>query len=313
MGISLPGAWRALGALALAALLLPVVAAGAAAAGADASRGPDGLLRVPPLARVSDAAGVLAPRDRAALESKLAAFEARQGSQIAIVLVSSTQPEPIEDYAHRVGEAWKIGRKGIGDGVLVIVAVQDRSARIDVARSLEGAIPDVVAGRIVRSMFPYFANKDYAGGLSQALDALFARIGSEGLAPGPGATADGAAAPGRGDGSERGVDRTLRSLLPFVIAGMVLGSVLRRLLGIFGALLAAGGAVALVAYLFSSLLLGAVAGVLVFVLAAFGAPVAMMTQVLGGGRGPFVGGAGAGGFRSGGGGDFSGGGASGRW
>src|SRR5271169_4571416 len=91
----------------LCAFLLP------AALAADAKRGPDGLLLVPPLARVSDPSGYLAPADRAALENKLAAFEATHGSQIAILLVASTKPEPIEDYAHRVGDVWKIGRQGI--------------------------------------------------------------------------------------------------------------------------------------------------------------------------------------------------------
>lgn len=292
----------------LCAFMLPLALA------AEAPRGADGLLLVPPLTRVYDPSGYLAAADRAALEDKLAAFEAAHGSQIAILLVASTRPEPIEDFAHRVGEAWKIGRKGIGDGVLIIVAVQDRTARIDVARRLEGAIPDVVAHRLIREkMGPRFSAKDYAGGLTDTLDAMFALITAEGLPAGAGggpAGRGGARAPSA-DG-----EQLVRSLIPFVIAGLVFGAVLRRMLGVLGALLAAGGVVAIVTYLLSSLLLGCVAGLLVFVLTIFGGPMMAATQVLGGRGGPFGPGGfggGGGGFRSGGGGDFSGGGASGSW
>jgi uncharacterized protein len=296
------------------AALLALAALSAPAPAADAGRGADGLLLVPPLARVSDPTAVLSAGNRSALESKLAAFEAKQGSQIAILLVPSTKPEPIEDFAHRVGDAWKIGRKGIGDGVLIVVAVQDRAARIDVARSLEGALPDVLAGRIIRAnMAPHFANKDYAGGLNEALDVLFARIGAEGLAPGSGVNSGAEPARDLAPGSTRNADAKIQSLIPFLIGGIFVGSLLRRLLGALGAVLAAGGALAIVSYLFSSIVLGGIAGVVVLVLALFGSPL-MMAQVLGG-RGGFGGGGGGGGggFRSGGGGDFSGGGASGNW
>ncbi|HYB51263.1 MAG TPA: TPM domain-containing protein [Burkholderiaceae bacterium] len=297
--------------LATLVVLCAFVLPGARAA--EAARGADGLLLVPPLARVYDPEGYLTPADRTSLENRLAAFEAAHGSQIAIVLVASTRPEPIEDYAHRVGEAWKIGRRGIGDGVLIVVAIQDRAARIDVARRLEGAIPDVVAHRLIREkMGPRFAAKDYAGGLIAATDALFALISAEGLPPGVG-TADA----GRGGAAPPGADaeQTIRSLIPFVIGGLLLGAVLRRLLGLLGTLFAAAGAAAIVGYLFSSLLLAGLAGILVFVLSAFGAPMLLATQVLGGrGGGGFPGwGPGGGGFTSGGGGDFSGGGASGNW
>lgn len=292
-------------ALGLAWLALP-------AAGADA--GADALLPVPPLARVTDPAAVLSARERSALESRLAAFEGKQGSQIAIVIVPSTKPEPIEDFAHRVGDAWKIGRKGIGDGVLVVVAVKDREVRIDVARNLEGAIPDVVAARIIRErMIPRFAAGDFAGGLNNALDAIFARIVSEGLAPGPGEGAVSGAerrpAPG-GPGLDEG---RLRHLLAWVLGAVIVGALLRRTIGILGSLLAAGGAMAAVTLAFSSLLLGFVAAVVVFALSLPGAPLMIATQILGGRGGGSPGGMGGGGFRSGGGGDFSGGGASGRW
>lgn len=290
----------------LCALVLP------GAAAAYATRGADGLLVVPPLARVYDPEGYLTAADRAMLESKLAGFEAAHGSQIAILLVASTKPEPIEDFAHRVGEAWKIGRRGIGDGVLIVVAIQDRTVRIDVARRLEGAIPDAIAHRLIQEkMGPRFRAKDYAGGLTATLDAMFALIAAEGLPAGAGGSEPAGGAPLSAPGEE-----TIRSLVPFFIGGMLLGAVLRRVLGVLGTLLAAGGIAAIVAYVFSSFVLAAVVGVLVFVLASFGGPMMAATQVLGGrGGGFFPGGIGrgGGGFSSGGGGDFSGGGASGNW
>ena len=88
---------------------------------------PDGTLAVPPLARVTDTAGVLDAAARAQLEAKLAAFEQSRGAQIAVIVVPSTQPEPIADFANRVGGVWKIGRAGVGDGVLIAVAVKDAS------------------------------------------------------------------------------------------------------------------------------------------------------------------------------------------
>ncbi|HZA95168.1 MAG TPA: TPM domain-containing protein, partial [Burkholderiaceae bacterium] len=143
---------------------------------------PDGTLAVPPLARVIDTAGVLNGAQRAALEAKLAAFEQARGAQIAVVVVPSTQPEPISDFANRVGGVWKIGRPEVGDGVLMVVAIKDRRAWISVARSLEGAIPDVVAARITREyMGPQFAKGDFAAGLNAGVDAVMRRIEGEGL------------------------------------------------------------------------------------------------------------------------------------
>jgi uncharacterized protein len=287
-------------ALALAALALAALAA-------DAPRGADGLLAVPPLARVTDYAGVLSPQDKRSLEDKLAAFEMAHGAQIAVLIVPSTKPEPIEDFAHRVGEAWKIGRAGVGDGVLVIVAKDDRRLRIDVARSLEGALPDVAARRIGREiMGPYFQRGDYAAGLSAGLDAIFQRIEAEGLPP--------PRAQPAGDAEE---DR-FALLAPFVIAGFVIGVILRRILGIPGSIVAAGGTGFVAAKALASGLLGALAGLAVFVLTVGGG--ARAGRVLGGRRGGvFVPGgwgggwSGGGGWTSGGGGDFSGGGATSDW
>lgn len=289
-------------ALALGALAL-------AASAADAPRGADGLLAVPPLARVTDYAGALSPQQKQALEDKLAAFEMAHGAQIAVLVVPTTQPEPIEDFAHRVGEAWKIGRAGIGDGVLVIVAKDERRLRIDVARSLEGALPDLTAKRIGREVIgPYFRRGDYAGGLSAGLDAIFRQIESEGLP-----------APREQPAGDAEADR-FALLMPFVIGGFVIGVILRRILGIPGSLLAGGGTGFVAAKALSSGLLGALAGLAVFVLTAGGASRA--GRVLGGRRGGGVfipggwsggGWSSGGGWTSGGGGDFSGGGATSDW
>ncbi|MEW5880014.1 MAG: TPM domain-containing protein [Pseudomonadota bacterium] len=290
-----------------ALVLVAALVAAAIGRAADAPRGADGLLAVPPLARVTDYAGALSPQEKQALEDKLAAFEMAHGAQIAVLIVPSTKPEPIEDFAHRVGEAWKIGRAGIGDGVLVIVAKDDRRLRIDVARSLEGALPDVTARRIGREiMGPYFQRGDYAGGLSAGLDAIFRQIESEGL-PAP------RGQPAAGDDADR-----LALLMPFVVGGFVVGVILRRILGIPGSLLAAGGSGFVAAKALASGVLGALAGLAVFVLTVGGG--SRMGRVLGGRRGGvFIpggwsgGGWPGGGWTSGGGGDFSGGGATSDW
>ena len=98
--------------------------------------------------RVTDQTATLTPPQRASLEAKLAALEQRKGAQLAVLIVPTTQPEPIEQYATRVFDAWKLGRKGVDDGVLVIVAKNDRHVRIEVAYGLEGAIPDAAAKRV---------------------------------------------------------------------------------------------------------------------------------------------------------------------
>ena len=225
---------------------------------ADAPRQPDGLLAVPPLARITDAANVLSALDKRALEDKLAAFETAHGSQIAIVVVPSVKPEPIEDFANRVGNTWKIGRANVGDGLLIVVAVEDKRVRIEVFRALEGAIPDATAKRIIREQIaPRFKTNDYAGGLSAALDAIFKQIEGGGIAP----AAPGAQTAPAFDGDMIGL------LLPFVIGGIVVGGILRKLFGVPGAMLA-GGSTGVAAYsLLSSALLGGVAGFVVFLIA----------------------------------------------
>jgi uncharacterized protein len=313
-------AWCVLAALAALAMLTVALPLRAAEPPRDAA----GLVAVPPLARVTDLSGVLKPGEQQALESKLSAYEAAHGSQIAIIVLPSTQPEPIADFTQRVGDAWKIGRKGVGDGVLIVVAVNDRRVWISVARALEGAVPDVVATRISREVIaPRFKTGDFGGGLSAGLDALFKRIDGEGL-PTPAGLPSGKVDAG---------EDVIAVLATMVIFGAVVGSLFRRVLGVPGALLAGGGAGALIGVLLSSVLLGGVGGVVVFVMSLLGGRGGSLGggQVLGSRRGGgpvFIPGGwsggsgggswgggrgGGGGWSSGGGGDFSGGGGGSDW
>lgn len=271
------------------------------------------LQAVPPLsARVIDRSASLSTAERQALEDKLAAFEAAQGSQIVVLLVPSTQPEDIAAYAFRVADTWKIGRREVGDGVLIVVAREDRKVRIEVARALEGAIPDLAAWRIIDgAITPAFRRGDFAGGLNAGVDALSALIRGEGLPlPAP----------------ERAADRgtSLEDLGALLFVGVpMLGAVLIGLFGRKPGSLLTGGLTGLVVnVLTASLLLAIVAGVLavVFVLALGvgsggrgGPPHRGGGPLIGGGGFGGSGGRGGGGFRSGGGGSFGGGGASGGW
>ena len=148
------------------------------------------VLPVPPLSgRIVDQTGTLNEAQRAALDSKLAAFEAQAGPQIVLLLVPATAPEDIAAYAQRVADSWKIGRREVGDGVLVVVAKNERKVRIEVAKALEGAIPDLAARQIIdNAIRPAFRADDYAGGLNRAVDQIIARINGEGL-PAPAAPA----------------------------------------------------------------------------------------------------------------------------
>ena len=281
---------------------------------------PDGRLAVPPLARVTDTAGVLGGGAKDRLEAKLAAFEQSKGSQIAVIVVPSTQPEPISDFTNRVGDAWKIGRKGVGDGVLIAVAVKDRRVWISVARALEGAIPDVVATRITRELMgPQFARGDFAAGIDAGVDAVMKRIEGEAL-PTP------AGVPRHK--VDAGED-LLAALVPLIIFGTLVGALLRRIFGVPGAMVSGAGTGAIAGFMLSSLIVGAIAGIAVLVLSGFGGGRGPLGggRVLGGRRGgPVIipggwsggggwggGGGGGGGWSSGGGGDFSGGGGGSSW
>ena len=147
------------------------------------------LLAVPALsAHVIDQTGTLDASQRGAMEQRLAEIEQKEGSQLVVLMVPSTAPEDIAAFANRVGNAWKIGRHEVGDGVLIVVAKNDRKMRIEVAKALEGAIPDLAAARIIdQAMKPRFRSGDFAGGLNAAIDQLAARIAGEAL-PEPAST-----------------------------------------------------------------------------------------------------------------------------
>ncbi|MCP1650541.1 TPM domain-containing protein [Pseudomonas nitroreducens] len=133
---------------------------------------------IPPLsARVTDLTQTLDAGQRAQLESQLAGLEQRKGAQIAVLLVPTIGEDSIEDYAVRAFEQWKLGRKGVDDGVLLVVAKNDRTLRIEVGYGLEGTITDVQAGRIIREQIvPFFQKGDFAGGIQAGVDSLIALI-----------------------------------------------------------------------------------------------------------------------------------------
>ena len=274
------------------------------------------LLPVPALtARVIDQTGTLDATQREALDAKLAAFEQRKGSQIVVLMVASTQPEDIASYANRVGNAWKIGRKDVGDGVLVVVAKDDRKMRIEVAKTLEGALPDLAAARIIDDvMKPRFQQNDFAGGLDAAADQLVARIGGEPLPAVEGPDTKGQGFGGLGfDWAELGI---------FLFFGvLVVGRIARSVLGNkLGPLATGVGAGVLAMVVTSSVVLAVIAGVVALLFTLFSGALALPMLGGGGGRGGGWGGGGGGGggfggggFSSGGGGNFGGGGASGDW
>ncbi|MEW5710489.1 MAG: YgcG family protein, partial [Pseudomonadota bacterium] len=135
-------------------------------------------------ARVTDLTGTLSAGERRALEQRLEAFEKEKGSQIAVLIVPTVRPETIEQYAIRVAERWKLGREGIDDGVLVLVAKEDRELRIEVGYGLEGALPDAIAKRIIDEVVvPRFRQGDFYGGLSAGVERIIAVIQGEPLPP----------------------------------------------------------------------------------------------------------------------------------
>jgi uncharacterized protein len=270
---------------------------------------------VPPLnGRVVDLTGTLSGAAVNRLETKLAALEAAKGSQIAVLILPSTQPEDIEQYGIRVAEQWKLGRKGVDDGAILLVAKDDRRVRIEVGYGLEGALSDAVCNRIIdETISPHFKVGEFDAGVEEGVKQMISVAEGEQL-PAP----------------DRRWERkgNLTSLLPFMLVLVVVASGFLRL--IFGRLLgsvATGGVAGAIVWLISHLLaLGVGAGVAAFLFAmllgsargwstggggwrggGFGAG---LGAGLGGGQAR--GGFGGGGF-SGGGGGFGGGGASGSW
>ncbi len=278
------------------------------------------VLPVPPLSgRVVDQTGTLSAAQAQALNAKLAAIEAQRGAQIVVLIVPTTQPEDIASYGQRVADTWKVGRRDVGDGLVIVVAKNDRRINIEVAKTLEGAIPDVLAGRIINDQIkPAFKVNDYAGGLNAAIDRLDKAIGGEAL-PAP-TRNSGARAANRGLlGGFNIQDLAIFLFVGVPIAGAVLSGIFGRK---FGSVLTGGAVGGIAWFLTASALVAGGAGLVALFLVGVmgmgggrsggGAPI-IWGGGGGGGGGGFGGRGGGGGFSSGGGGDFGGGGASGSW
>jgi uncharacterized protein len=287
--------------IAARASLLALLLCWAFAASADVA--------VPPLSgRVVDQTGTLSAGDVSSLTQKLRDLETRKGSQVAVLIVPTTAPETIEQYSIRVAEAWKVGRKKIDDGAVLVVAKNDRKLRIEVGYGLEGSLTDATASRIIDEVIvPKFRSGDFAGGISAGVERIVAVIDGEKL-PAP-----------QSPRQDSDLFSHIDPLNPFVLFGLIIvGGILRSVLGRLIGSAATGGVVGVLAWfmagsLAASFILGGVA----FLLTMFGETIASS-----GGRGGWVGGGGSfsgggsssdsGGF-SGGGGSFGGGGASGGW
>jgi uncharacterized protein len=284
-----------------------------------------GMLRAQPLVpvptlteRVIDQTGTLSSADLARLITKLAEFEASAGPQIVVLMVPTTQPEDIAAYAQRVGETWKIGRREVGDGLLLVIAKDDRRLWIAPAKALEGAVPDLAARRIIQNdISPRFKQGDFAGGIDAGLDALIARIKGEDLpVPEPRGRV------GTPAGDFDPVELLMFALVAVPIVATVLRGVFGRGLGSLASGVAGGG---IAWFVTQSLLFACIGGVIGLLFALFGGLGKTLRSSTGrhhggwsgggwsGGGGGWSGGGGGGGFSSGGGGDFGGGGAGGDW
>jgi len=258
--------------------------------------------------RVVDETGTLTADQKGALEGKLQNFEQRKGSQIVVLLTGTTFPEPIESYSIRVAEAWKIGRKGVSDGIVIVVAKSDRTMRLEVGYGLEGVIPDAVARRLIDEVFiPGFREGNFYAGLDAGIDRLIKVIDGEPLPE--------VKVSDRGKGDLRSLESYF---VLFLVITLVFGGLLRHLFGRLPAALIVGGGIGLLAWaIVAPLLIAVFVGVIAFLvtLSAGGVPGGLSRGYGGGfGGGGFGGGGfGGGGGFSGGGGGFGGGGASGRW
>jgi uncharacterized protein len=267
---------------------------------------------VPPLTgRVVDKTATLSSSDVASLDRTLKDFEARKGSQIAVLIVPTTQPETIEQFSIRVADAWKIGRRKIDDGAILVVAKDDRKLRIEVGYGLEGALTDVTAKRIIDEVItPKFRGGDFAGGISDGVNRILRVVDGEPL-PAP--------KPRQDSGFLNHID----PFNPFLIVGVIIvGGIFRGIFGrLFGSLATGGLVAGLLWFIAASLALSAIGGVIAFL-------VTMLSDAMTSSGGPGRGGgwvsSGGGGYSggssssdsggfSGGGGSFGGGGASGSW
>ncbi len=274
-----------------------------------------GVQAVPALtARVIDQTSTLSAAESSALESRLSAFEQETGAQVVVLMVMTTAPEDIASYSNRVANTWKIGRKNVGDGLLLLVAKEDRKIRIEVAKSLEGAVPDLAAKRVIdEAITPHFKQGRFAAGLDAAISQISALIRSESL-PAPTADSVASTAPSQGfSWTDIGIFLFFAVPIGAAVARAVFGPV-------FGVLLVGLGT-GFLAYLFTrSYLLAAFAGLLGWVWGALssagsgpGSSRHSTPWSAGSSSGSWSGSGSSSDFGSGGGGDFGGGGASGDW
>lgn len=257
---------------------------------------------VPPLtAQVTDLTGTLSAEERGALEQSLQAFEREKGSQVVVLLVPTTEPETIEQYSIRVADAWKIGREEPDDGVILIVAKEDRTVRIEVGYGLEGALTDAASKRIIEeAIVPRFRQGDFHGGIVAGVEAITRVIRGEELP-----ASEWESEPGNGGG---GSGEPFEAVGYGVFGAVAVGSMLRAVLGRFLAALVVGIVCGAIVAALVSTPIGLIAGLLGFFFTLFGA-----VGGSGYGRGGGFSSRGGGGGFSGGGGRFGGGGASGRW
>ncbi|MEO8677357.1 MAG: TPM domain-containing protein, partial [Casimicrobiaceae bacterium] len=261
----------------------------------------------------TDLTQTLSTAETQALDAKLTDWEARTTNQLAVLIVPTTLPEPIESYALRVAEKWQVGRKGKDNGALFVVAKNDKKMRIEVGYGLEGAVTDVTARRIIaENVAPQFRDGKFAAGIDAGVDRIISVVAAG--KPLPERQVGNVKAQNRGGGFDFGT----MLLILFIVVPLV-GSVLRSIFGrLLGSTVGAGVVGAAAWFVAGSLLIGGIAAVVGFIVMIFAGAASTMTGRRGGGvflPGGFGGGGGGigGGGWSGGGGGFGGGGASGGW
>ncbi|WP_245334041.1 TPM domain-containing protein [Bradyrhizobium guangdongense] len=302
--------WRARSAFTALVLAIALLLAFALPASADVA--------VPELTgRVVDQTGTLSSSDIASLSQKLRDFESRKGSQIAVLIVPTTQPETIEQFSIRVAEAWKIGRKKIDDGAILVVAKNDRHLRIEVGYGLEGALTDVTSRRIIdEDITPKFRSGDFAAGIDAGVDRMMRVIDGEPLP-----------SPSRSANFAHNLDDLVPVFAVALFASIGVGGFFRAILGrLLGSLVTGGIIAAVTWFILGSAALAAAVGVLGFIIGFVADLFSAITPGTGRSRGgPWSSGSSGGGWSSGsssssdsggfsgGGGSFGGGGASGNW
>lgn len=252
--------------------------------------------------RVTDLTGTLNAQQKGELESRIAAYESRRGSQIAVLILPTTKPEEIEQYSIRVAEAWKIGRKKVDDGLILIVAKDDRRLRIEVGYGLEGAIPDSLAKRVIdERITPRFREGDFYGGVRDGVDQLIKLAEGEKLPP-----------PAAARGDQLAPGDAFSYIVPAIMFAVIAGAILKAMLGRLPGSVATGAGLGLIAWLMFGLGIAALAAFIGFLL-SFANTGSGRGGSWSSGGGSWGGGSSGGSWSGGGGGGFGGGGSSGRW